>query len=151
MIGLVGCAAQKLDRPAPARELYTSPLFRLALAYAEARCLRVYVLSALHGLVQLDQVLEPYEHRLGRRESAAWAGMVALRLFDRHGLHQHYLVLAGADYAAPLAAMMAPLAGDRPLEVLGVHVPLGTLVQPLRRLTIGGRLRFLSGATRGAA
>lgn len=34
-IGLVGCAAAKLSRPAPARELYISQLFRKAATYAE--------------------------------------------------------------------------------------------------------------------
>lgn len=34
-VGLVGCASQKLRRPAPARELYVSQLFRKAFAYAE--------------------------------------------------------------------------------------------------------------------
>ncbi|MET1087465.1 MAG: DUF6884 domain-containing protein [Arthrobacter sp.] len=33
-VGLVGCASQKLQRPAPARELYASQLFRKASAYA---------------------------------------------------------------------------------------------------------------------
>lgn len=58
-VGLVGCASQKLKRPAPARELYVSPLFKKASAYAEATCDRWYVLSAKHGLVHPDAVLEP--------------------------------------------------------------------------------------------
>lgn len=151
MIGLVGCAAKKLDRPAPACELYISPLFRLSLAYAEARCLRVYVLSALHRVLDLDTVVEPYEHRLDRHESEAWARAVSARLIDRHGPHQNYLVLAGADYADPLVEMMRPIEGEHPLDVAGVRVQIGTLVQPIRRMTIGGRLRFLSHAVRGAA
>ena len=31
--GLVGCASQKLKRPAPARELYVSKLFKKTSAY----------------------------------------------------------------------------------------------------------------------
>jgi hypothetical protein len=37
MIGLVSCSAQKLDRPAPARELHCSALFRKSLAYVCGR------------------------------------------------------------------------------------------------------------------
>jgi hypothetical protein len=64
-VGLVGCAARKLQGPAPARELYVSQLFRKASAYAEATCDRWYILSAKHGLVHPDTVLEPYDVRLG--------------------------------------------------------------------------------------
>lgn len=37
-MGLVGCASQKLKRPAPARGLYVSQLFKKASAYAELTC-----------------------------------------------------------------------------------------------------------------
>lgn len=56
-VGLVGCASQKLRRPAPARELYASEL--KASAYAETTCDRGYILSTKHGLVHPDAVLEP--------------------------------------------------------------------------------------------
>ncbi|MBT2548971.1 DUF6884 domain-containing protein [Arthrobacter sp. ISL-65] len=48
-IGLVGCASQKLQRPAPARELYVSQLIKTASAYAVLACDRWYVLSAKHA------------------------------------------------------------------------------------------------------
>lgn len=34
-IGLVGCGKTKLDNAAPARDIYTSPLFRAALVRAQ--------------------------------------------------------------------------------------------------------------------
>lgn len=58
-VGLVGCASQKLKRPVPARELYVSQLFKKASAYAELTCDRWFVLSAMHGLVHSETVLEP--------------------------------------------------------------------------------------------
>lgn len=64
--GIVGCASAKLFRPAPARELYTSQLFPKASFYAEATCERWYILSAKHGLVHPDTVLELYDVKLGR-------------------------------------------------------------------------------------
>uniref|UniRef100_UPI0038B36EF6 DUF6884 domain-containing protein n=1 Tax=Agromyces humi TaxID=1766800 RepID=UPI0038B36EF6 len=48
-IGLVGCAAQKLRRPAPARDLYVSQLFRKSSAYVEWNCDAWFILSAKHG------------------------------------------------------------------------------------------------------
>jgi len=57
---LVGCGARKLAHAAPAKDLYTGPLFRAARAYAEAHADAWYVLSAKYGLVHPDRVIEPY-------------------------------------------------------------------------------------------
>ncbi|MDQ0864970.1 hypothetical protein QF036_002551 [Arthrobacter globiformis] len=64
-VDLVGCASQKLRRPAPARELYVSQLFNKAAASAEQTCDRWYVLSAKHGLLHPDAILEPHDMKLG--------------------------------------------------------------------------------------
>ncbi|HEY6174417.1 MAG TPA: hypothetical protein VIX73_08245, partial [Kofleriaceae bacterium] len=109
MIGLVSCSAQKLDHAAPARELYCSPLFRKSLAYGEARCEYVYVLSARHHVVALDTVLEPYEQRLGatKRERRQWAAVVASAIETLHGRDVQLLFLAGREYTAPLIQEIA--------------------------------------------
>ena len=147
MIGLVSCSAQKLDHPAPARELYCSPLFRKSVAYAEARCEHVYVLSARHHLVALDQVLAPYEHRLGttKRERALWATIVTSGLEARHGRTKHdLLLLAGADYVKPLVREVAHWWRDGSWR-RRVHLPLAGL-------QVGERLRWLNEQlTRSAA
>lgn len=135
MIGLVACSSRKLDRRAPARELYSSPLFRKSLAYAEQRCERVYVLSAKFGLVELDQRIGKYDHRLGcKTERAAWARRVAGALIDRHGREAEYLVLAGADYARPLATALLTYDGTARERIL----------EPLNRMQVGQRLRWLN-------
>jgi hypothetical protein len=68
---VVPCGANKLDQPAPARELYTGSYFREVLAGAETEAaatarelgatVHVMILSAAHGLVDLDDVLDPYD------------------------------------------------------------------------------------------
>lgn len=142
MIGLVGCSAQKLDRPAPACELYRSRLFRLALAYAEPRCQRVYVLSAKLGLVELDAVLEPYEQRLaGQEKRENWARPIASALIARHGHEIDYLILAGRDYADPLT--MALCTADRHRGHLWRGVPRDRILLPLAGMQIGQRLQWL--------
>jgi len=143
MIGLIACSAQKLDRPAPARELYCSPLFRKSLAYAEPRCECVYVLSAAHGLVDLEQQVKPYECRLGRKkERQAWAHRVAGHLIDHHGRAVGYLLLAGADYAGPLSTALRTYDG---FHGDGWHgVPRDQIHQPLIGLPVGERLRWLN-------
>ena len=130
-IGLVGCGARKLARAAPARELYTGTLFRLASAYAERTCDEWYVLSALHGLVRPDEALEPYDLTLtdvpieGRR---AWAAGVLARL-EALGLgrgNTRWVVLAGRTYR----------------EFLMPHLH-GTVKIPLEGLRIGQQIARL--------
>lgn len=50
-VGFVRRASAKLRKPAPARELYGSQLFKKAFAYAKQTCDRWYVLSAKHAAV----------------------------------------------------------------------------------------------------
>lgn len=133
MIGLVSCSATKLGTPAPAGLLYCSPLFRLSLAHAVQRCATVYVLSALHGLVALDAVLEPYEHRMpsAKRERQRWAAGVSSSIVKRHPRDERVMLLAGQDYAAPLVA------------ALRWEGWTGDIVQPLKGMQIGQRLAHL--------
>ncbi|AVJ50275.1 hypothetical protein I5J36_gp59 [Mycobacterium phage Mendokysei] len=67
---VIACAAQKLDQAAPAAELYQSANFalnlRAARVLAERAGGRVLILSALHGLVELDAVLAPYDVKMGQ-------------------------------------------------------------------------------------
>jgi hypothetical protein len=68
-IVVIPCGAQKLDEPAPAELLYTSQHFQLTLRaarrLAEDQGARVFILSALHGLVDPSTVLEPYDVKMG--------------------------------------------------------------------------------------
>lgn len=143
MIGLISCSAQKLDHAAPARELYTSPLFRRSLAYAEATCSVVYVLSALHDVVELDRVIESYNRRLGgKKERQAWGRRAAQRLVAEHGRDTAYMILAGSDYADPLSVALWTLDGHRGDGWRGVA--RGLIHTPLAGMSVGLRLRWLN-------
>jgi hypothetical protein len=138
-VGLVGCASQKLQRPAPARELYVSQLFKKASAYAEATCDRWYVLSALHGLVRPDTVIEPYDVRLGTNRPSSppihqWAGMVRDQLAaELEGLENIALVaLAGEQYRTALRNV--PWRVEVPMQGLGIGQQLGWLTGQLNAL-----------------
>src|SRR5208337_1997791 len=64
-IGLISCTKRKKDYVCTARELYSeSPNFNWWLSFAEENYARTYVISAKHGLVELTQILHPYERRL---------------------------------------------------------------------------------------
>jgi hypothetical protein len=64
-IGIVSCGATKAAEPTEARHLYTSSTFRGALAAAEAQCDQVFIISALHGLISPDEIIEPYDVKMG--------------------------------------------------------------------------------------
>lgn len=68
---IIPCGGEKLTSPAPARELYTGQMFTQTLASVEASgdFDRIFILSALHGLVELGQELAPYDLRMGAEGS----------------------------------------------------------------------------------
>lgn len=76
---LIGCGGLKLDHAAPARELYTGPLFRAARTHAEASGVPWAILSARYGLVMPADVIEPYDYRLQRVEGAPRSCYVTCR------------------------------------------------------------------------
>lgn len=136
-IGLVGCASMKLKRPAQARDLYVSPLFRKASAHAAATCDRWYVLSAKHGLLRPDDVVEPYDVKLGRttRDPATnaptihgWAQRVREQLRQElHGIPgAHLSILAGEQYRTIIYADF-PWSHDVPMKGMGLGEQLAWL------------------------
>lgn len=131
-IALVGCSGPKLKEPAPARQLYTSQLFKSALALAEQRHDVVYVISAKHELVALDQVVAPYDltmSDIAKEWRAIWGVRVWGSIQNRHqNLDRQIFIYAGKDYA-------------RPIRRAGFH--RATFHEPLVGLRVGERLSWL--------
>lgn len=177
---VIPCGGAKLDRPAPARELYTGSMFRHTLTCVLAAAekdetagfgrSRVLILSALHGLVQLDQVLEPYDLRMGApgsvtadrvREQATALGMVwGDGEDDRPGEvsallpHKYFRVLDDAlrdlyVYPSDVYEGCRGIGEQRRVNVHVAEVGTGTLVpagQPAGdgpRLWVGGDVQAL--------
>lgn len=135
-VGLVACASQKLQQPAPARDLYVSQLFKKASAYAELTCDRWYVLSAKHGLLCPDEVIEPYDVRLGTNHRNSppvhqWAERVREQLAaELAGMENVKIIaLAGAQYRTVLHG--SRWEHEIPLEGLGIGQQLGWLTRKL--------------------
>lgn len=142
LVGLVGCASQKLHRPAPARELYVSQLFKKASAYAELTCDRWYVLSAKHGLLHPNRAIEPYDIKLGTNHPTtppihAWADRVrdqlAVELADVPGVC--LVTLAGQQYQTVLRPCQWPF--QIPMKGLGIGQQLRYLTSKLDSLNAG--------------
>lgn len=117
-VALVSCGQTKLAYPAPARDLYTGPLFRSARAFVEAavaarRYDAWYIISAEHYLVRPTEVLAPYDMTMAQRDTdrtRQWAIHVdsGLRCTEGYGLwleqggRLEVDVYAGAAYVEPL-------------------------------------------------
>lgn len=128
---LVGCVRAKAAHPSPARSLYQSPLFARRRQYAETRGRVWYVLSAEHGLVRPETILEPYDLALAYQPEGyrrAWAQWVVAKLERLEGCLEgrRIEIHAGNAYAGPLLPLLWAagaravhlLAGLRPSEQL---------------------------------
>lgn len=135
-VALIGCGSTKVAERAPARALYTGNLFRKAAAYAEVTCDRWYVLSAKHGLVHPDAMLDPYDVKLGRPHRdpdkdappiMEWNSRVldALKAELADVPDPTLVVLAGKQYRTILR--QCPWPSEVPMAGLGIGQQLGWL------------------------
>lgn len=119
-VGLVACAKTKLCVPAPARDLYQSALFKRASAYCDRTYDRWYILSAKHGLLQPDRVIEPYDKTLKtmrKEERQRWADMVFEQISAANPPDATYYFHAGQRYREFLIRRVT---GALPFEGLGI-------------------------------
>jgi hypothetical protein len=127
---LISCSSKKLDHPCEAKDLYASPLFKFSLQYAkQEHPEHIFILSAKHGLVALDQILEPYNQTLNDMDLtqiSTWANSVHVELKRSVNLNEATIIL---------------LAGERYTRYLLPHLPHYSL--PLHGLGIGKRLQWL--------
>lgn len=114
---LVACCGRKLPGPAAAKDLYQSALFLKSRRYAEQHGDRWLILSARHGVVDPETIVEPYDETLSRMPAASrreWSANVARQL---DGLRRDRLiVLAGDAYCGWTEGFDV----DRPMRGLGI-------------------------------
>lgn len=144
---LVGCTKTKRTERSAARDLYDpSDLFRRRRSYAEAQTAPWAIVSALYGLVEPDQQIDPYELTIAQRGTAAyggtkhWARTILRRCFELAGIpaefdetlghtafvrHLTIEVHAGIDYVRALE------------EVAGDYRAGVTILHPVRGMQIG--------------
>lgn len=105
-IGLISCVSKKRLSAAEAKDLYDSALFDKSRKFVEQRCDSWFILSAKYGLVEPEDVIEPYEETLNtksRRERDEWADRVWAILHQRLKPDDHVTILAGERYRESLA------------------------------------------------
>lgn len=102
-IALISCTSKKEYHSCPAVELYSkSPTFRLAYNFANIVADEIYILSAKHGLVSKDTIIEPYNDTLigkPKEHKKAWSNKVLSQLKSIVSIEQDkFIILAGKDY-----------------------------------------------------
>ncbi len=134
-IGLISCVSRKRPIASRAEDLYDSALFLKSRDYIRSRCGTWAILSAKYGLVDPDQVIEPYEETLNTKTAAErrdWSQRVWNVLRSRINPGDEILILAGQKYREHLVPL---------LEAHGCQVHV-----PLKGLSIGRQLQWLTKA-----
>jgi hypothetical protein len=125
---LISCSKSKKNYRCPAKELYSeSPTYQKKLRLAHLQDAEVYILSAKHGLVHPDQILEPYDKTLSddnTSQQKAWARKVFQQMNAKKILNNvsEVVFYAGQTYSDRLAKLIATqkkVKVKRPLEGLG--------------------------------
>jgi len=103
-VALISCTSSKKEYPCKASEMYSpSPRFALAYKYAKQVADEVYVLSAKHGLLWENEVIEPYNETLNDKstsERRLWASGVLKSLEENHSFEtDEFIILAGRVYS----------------------------------------------------
>lgn len=119
VVVVIPCGRQKLDRAAPAGELYVGSMHREARRAADRLTESggtVLILSAKHGLIGFDTVIEPYDMTIGHPD-AVTAAVVRGQAAELIPAGAHVVGLLPLRYAALLGeagvAAEQVLAGTR--------------------------------------
>jgi hypothetical protein len=134
-IVLLSCTKSKTVYEAPAQELYSaSPMFQKTLEYGKTlKPDKMYILSAKHHLVNLDQKLKPYDLTLkdfNKEEKEKW-GEEVYREMKQRGIDPNknkFIFLAGNEYIKPLLK----------------YIPESNIETPMGGKRFGQRLKWLN-------
>lgn len=128
MIIIVGCGKSKLKSRSRADELYQGSLFkkRISLARTITTDDQIFILSAKYGLVSVDQLIDPYELKMGQRGSIT-ARMLSLQA-KRLNIRGTIGILASGPYI-----IMAQQVFDNVKIITPPHLGIGKQMQWLDR------------------
>lgn len=123
-VALIACSRAKLPHAAQAKDLYTGTRFRLACGWASRHDVdEVFILSARHGLLRMEEVLEPYDESLANKSPLAlrdWAWSVCRCLRESAAPITHITVLADGKYAEALRGLL-PMLTDVSYPIAGMN------------------------------
>lgn len=140
-VALVGCGRAKGPSRAQAMHLYRGGLFRAAIDFATATHAGVYIVSAKHGLIDPERVIEPYEFSIEdmtATQRERWGDRIAHDLALLMNAPSAPTLLLGESYARwlrlPLEALAKGEGWIAPVEPLAGIAGFGPRIRRLREL-----------------
>lgn len=102
-IVLLSCVSKKLDKESSAELIYNSPLFKKSLNYAKSlNPDKIYILSAKHYVLELNDVIQPYDETLNtmsNKDILKWSNNCLNQLKQKQNLEiDNFIILAGDKY-----------------------------------------------------
>ena len=123
MIVFLSCVKLKQNKRCRAEELYTSDLFVKSLTYAKSlKPNKIFILSAKYGVLELYDVIEPYEKTLNNaseKERKLWAIKCYKQLQEKGvNFNEQAVFLCGQNYRKYLMTKFPN--ATAPLSNLGI-------------------------------
>lgn len=103
-IGVIACGNNKRSTACRARDLYIGTIFRANRAWIVRNCERWVILSAKYGVLEPDQVVEPYDATLKQltpADLAVWQAATGRQLSAMFP-GAFFLILGGTQYRGAL-------------------------------------------------
>lgn len=124
-ITLVSCVGEKQKKACAAKDLYQSAWFVKAREYVESKNCNWYIISAKHGLIHRDEIVEPYNQTLNEmnsNECRKWASAVFGQILKMLPNGGNIRFFAGDRYRKYLIPLLenAGYKTEIPLQGLGI-------------------------------
>lgn len=123
MIVFLSCVKSKRQNVCAAKDMYVSDMFKKSLAYAETlNAKKIYILSAKYGLLELNDIIEPYNltlNNMTEKQRKEWAYRVCKQC-ERKGIkyNEKIIFLCGENYRKYLMTKFQN--STAPLKNLGI-------------------------------
>lgn len=132
----LSCVKTKQKTRCAAQDMYTSDLFKKSLAYAkQLQPTHIYILSAKYGLLDLQDMIDPYNATLVGANDATckrWAYMVYKQMQERQiNFDDETIFLCGKNYRKYLITKFTNAAA--PLKHLGIGQQLAFYAKELQK------------------
>lgn len=110
-VALISCSKRKKAEKSFAKDLYISDSFVRNMEKAE--CLgfdEIYIISAKHGLLRLDDEVDPYDVNLKEKSEKyvfEWSKGILAELKRSVGIsNNHFVIFADPTYSGPLVEQL---------------------------------------------
>ena len=123
MIIFLSCVKSKQNKKCAAKDMYISDLFKKSLIYAkQLNPRKIYILSAKYGLLELNDMIEPYEltlNKMTQNQQKIWAYKVIKQCQQKNiDFAERAVFLCGNNYRKYLIKKFHK--AEAPLKNMGI-------------------------------